>query len=149
MKFKNISDFKLELYSYRIFPKKMLKIAVVLVLSWELLLVIFFASGQFRLYKEILAIFTLVIFSIATVRKRGTNREMLCKCYGTLEILNKYPITRNVLIIIMIMINFFLPNYQSSYSDTIYTILTGVIIVLIIDITLTIIATKRLMKYYE
>ncbi|OAB41154.1 MauE/DoxX family redox-associated membrane protein [Paenibacillus antarcticus] len=97
----NFRDLELSVQSYRVLPLSLIRIASIGLLLFEFCLFISFASGQALYYKELGAIALLLAFSFFVVRKRRLDNDLgsTCSCFGSIGILNRYPLSRNSILI--------------------------------------------------
>lgn len=104
-KLTNLKDTRLMVLSYGVLPQRFAYAAVTLLLVAECALLLLFVADEWKLARDIAAIGTLFIFSIAIVNKRkSNNRDSAgCACIGSVDTLNKYPLTRNALLIVILL----------------------------------------------
>ena len=100
-KLNGFRDFELSIQSYRVLPLSLIRAAAILLLVFEFCLFISFASGQALYYKELGAIGLLLAFTIFLARKRRLDDEQgsACSCFGSIGFLNRYPVSRNLILI--------------------------------------------------
>nr|WP_275444576.1 MauE/DoxX family redox-associated membrane protein [Paenibacillus sp. ACRRX] len=100
-KVSRIQDFQLSIGSYRLLKEKYLAAAARGVLTTEILLFVTFASGTASYVKESMAIVILAWFTFALLwkRRRANDEAATCSCFGSNSWLNRYPLTRNLVLL--------------------------------------------------
>jgi len=77
----------------------------------------------------------MVVMTTGTLIKQSRSKGNKCACFGEVEILNKYPISRNILIILIIIINAYISYGASKTIEAnIITLLLAVSSALLIEI---------------
>ncbi|MGM7684520.1 MauE/DoxX family redox-associated membrane protein [Cytobacillus sp. Hm23] len=108
---KSLVDLKYEIASYHIIPKKLLKVVSYFILLIELTIVTLYFLNSFFIFKTIIAGSVIILFTIATLNKKKKDGVTHCRCFGNLSLLNKYPVTRNIIIFILIIIDLVLHTF--------------------------------------
>ena len=101
-----------EIYSYHLIKEQHIKIVGYLFLLMELAISIIFVFDLFQWYKYIFCILLLLFFCVLIFKKQKEEGEKVqsCNCFGEMKFLNKYPLIRNSILIIFLVLQFFLPN---------------------------------------
>lgn len=132
MKVRNFFDFKIQIFSYGYFRKLIyLPVVAFLIIIVELMIFLIYSLGKFHPVIDVITILILVMLSIQLILKVKTSKELDCGCFGDIHLLNKYPITRNLILIFLLIINIFL-NYYSQSNETYNFIGNGLIVVCIL-----------------
>ncbi len=149
MKVVNIENFKYEIASYNVLPKQLLLISAISILIYEFFLVILFCLGLLPMIKEILGITLMCIFTLITIKKRKSASSSTCACFGNDSLLNKFPVTRNIIISILMVINLMYNVDYSIGGNSLLIVFLLSSIVLVIDISQTIQKYKQYIEFYE
>lgn len=127
----NITNFSIEIYSYRIISFKQAQYAAPLVLAIELILSLLFLTQWLVEITTISTIFLLSFFTIFLLKKRLISEKKSCSCFGDNKLLNRYPLTRNLILIVLLIINSILtPGYIEGGFLTMIGLTTGIIILI-------------------
>lgn len=113
-------NFILHIQSYKILPRKWASFSAALILIIEICLVIGFAVGDFVL-TNILTILLLVAFSIILTRKKELGE---CNCFGDISWLNRLPLLRNAILILLLAIDVFIHTRELFFRNDIVFIFT-------------------------
>lgn len=138
-KLNTFRDFELSVQSYRVLPLSLNRPAAIGLLLFELVLFISFASGQALYYKELGAIALLLAFSVFLVRKRRLDQEKgsACSCFGSIGFLNRYPLSRNSILIGLCVFKCLLPavilSAQASFQQFILHSVVACSCLLLVD----------------
>ncbi|WP_397376132.1 MauE/DoxX family redox-associated membrane protein [Paenibacillus sp. sptzw28] len=110
----SMENFHMELASYGI-PFKWVPILSRIILIFEAgLFIVFLLNDTMNKWKQLLAAIFIITLTILTIVKNGLkNRE--CSCFGTNHPLSRFPILRNVVILLLLVIDYFL--LKESYSS--------------------------------
>ncbi len=108
MKLQSIQGFRVEIYAYKVLPAAFLTWAAAAILIMECWLFICFATGLAEGWKHILGITLLTCFTWLTWNKKRKTGIEACACFGNIGFLNRFPIYRNIMLIILLLIDFFL-----------------------------------------
>ncbi|WP_412102517.1 MauE/DoxX family redox-associated membrane protein [Paenibacillus alvei] len=114
MKISSLLNLKLEIMNYNIVPIKLIPITSYFVLILELGIVIFLIFDLLFFYIHIFCIIVLLVFSYLTWRRNEENKERACSCFGNITILNRFPITRNFLLVVLVLISLLSPKFEPS-----------------------------------
>lgn len=104
-KIKNINGYKQDISTYLLINRKGAGLLYIPVLASEFLLFILFAFNELQPFTDIFAIVVLIAFTTLLIwkwRRTGTSE---CSCFGDMKFLNISPIMRNILLIILCLIN--------------------------------------------
>lgn len=103
-KIKNMKDSILMVQSYGVVPFGLLKASTYLLVLFELLLAILFAAGVVREVRDVMTILLLIFFiSVILIKRRSREDSNTCSCIGEVEFINKYPVTRNIILMLMLL----------------------------------------------
>ncbi|MED1666979.1 MauE/DoxX family redox-associated membrane protein [Brevibacillus laterosporus] len=129
MKVNHFHDLKLQINSYQIVPYQLTTLSACLLLTSEMSIFLLFAVGSAYIWKEIFVILMLSLFILFIIRKRKISETADCGCFGKVQSLNKFPVIRNISLIILLVGKMFLPARVFSLADS---IAYGVMIVCIV-----------------
>lgn len=116
-------NFRIELYSYGILPRSLVPAAAFAVLSLECVLFITFACGLFEGWKEPAAIILLGAFAFFSWRKTKLTGVDACACYGDIAFLNRSPVYRNAILIVLLAVNMLLSAPEQDANAMINSLL--------------------------
>ncbi|MGE7999050.1 MauE/DoxX family redox-associated membrane protein [Lysinibacillus sp. NPDC093190] len=148
MKIQSIFSTSCEIYSYNILKNRYLvKLSSYILLLTEFVISLCFAFNLFGFKKNIFCAFLLIFFCIILLKKRKQekNTKSSCGCFGDMEFMNKYPLFRNFVLLALLIIQFFLPNYDLTFRLQIVLFL--IIFILIIFYNLLIQIKKLKVNY--
>ncbi|WP_407673221.1 MauE/DoxX family redox-associated membrane protein [Paenibacillus alkalitolerans] len=145
-KISNIAEFKYEVLSYKFIPQKFLNFVVILIILLEFGVVFTSAihsnSYIIKLFPLLLLIVFTIIYSLKKIFNTNSNKDS-CGCFGELKMLNAFPLQRNMMLIIVSIIDFILSNNDRDMYD-IFTILSIEVTIALITLNLV-----ELIKYFE
>lgn len=120
-----VEGFQYEIYSYRVVRSmKLTQWASYCVLAMECALFLCFATGLLDGIKEVTCILIMIGFSIFTIRKRKITGVTTCACFGEMKWLNRFPISRNVFIILVLLLDLFVTRRTDVLISANLVILT-------------------------
>ncbi|WP_197937713.1 MauE/DoxX family redox-associated membrane protein [Paenibacillus sp. GSMTC-2017] len=124
-------DLELSVQSYRIIPVNWIRPASIGLLLSELLLFLTFASGLALYYKEICAIVLLLLFNFIVIRKRRLDRDnnSSCSCFGSISFLNRYPLSRNTIFIVLCAVKCIVPTHSISTYMVFLQLIISIIVI--------------------
>ncbi|REK71908.1 hypothetical protein DX130_19575 [Paenibacillus paeoniae] len=127
----SFADFRLSIASYRVLPKQLLTFAAGSVLFMELALFLLYGSGLWFVWKDSLAVLLFAGFTIMLLRKRRIqeNEDTSCSCFGQIEALNKYPVIRNVILMLLAGGRMALPERAPQDMDSAMLALAGITVI--------------------
>jgi hypothetical protein len=103
MKMQNIGEFKYEMMTYNVIPRRLAPLAAYLFLALEWVIAGLFLFHNKGPLKEVLAVGLLLLFALVLhIKKRGVQS---CTCFGELSWLNRRPIVRNATAAAVILLN--------------------------------------------
>lgn len=132
-KVQNVIGFGVEIASYRIFNFQSSRFFAYLVLFAELSLLICYWLDRFQFIRSVTVISLLILFSLFALHKKRKLKVNTCSCFGDIDFLNKYPVLRNMVLIILVVIGFSIGHYWD-----IVHVMKGEIMVIIINIIILI-----------
>ncbi|MGN4128226.1 MauE/DoxX family redox-associated membrane protein [Lysinibacillus sphaericus] len=142
----NIKDFNLEIIDYKVVPRRLAPIAAVCVLSLELGLFFSFTLSKYYFLSNSVAICLLTLFTIFTYLKNQSKKDnslKTCTCFGNVKFLNKYPIQRNLFLIIVIIVNHSLFSTVQIKIQTRLVIMLSILFIFLIFICIHLVNKKR------
>ncbi|EGL16329.1 MULTISPECIES: MauE/DoxX family redox-associated membrane protein [unclassified Paenibacillus] len=100
----NMANFRLSIASYRVLPGRLLTPAAYTVLAAELILFAAYMTGALSFWKEGVSALLLFAFTalLLVKRRKKAGEDGACSCFGTVEWLNRYPATRNGVLLSLI-----------------------------------------------
>lgn len=100
----NVADFRLSIASYRVLPGRLLTPAVYAVLAAELMLFAAYMTGTLPFWKEGVSALLLIGFTVLLLvkRRKKAGEDGACSCFGTVRWLNRYPVTRNAVLLSLV-----------------------------------------------
>lgn len=110
----SVYNFQLEVASYRVVPKRLLPAAGYIVLTIEFLLILTPIFNLAGIWRQIVCISLLAAFSYMTWGGNSGRDQHVCSCFGQLTFLNKFPLLRNTILILITTISMILPEYRPS-----------------------------------
>lgn len=134
-----------EIYSYVKLPYRLLSLSAILLLFMELFIAISFAANWIPVYKEISVMAVLLVFMVLSMNKQKKGNGS-CACFGNLTILNKFPLFRNSLFLMLLFIKLLLPQRMPSLHELI--IVSTAVIAFSISLTASI-DYRRLRNFGE
>jgi|GEM_PF-6680408 len=105
-----ISDFYWELMSYRLLPGSLVKRAMPLLLAFEFALSALILMPVSSSWKTATGVACLALFTAGLWRKRRFSPQTSCTCFGSVGWLNRYPFTRNAVLMLLFPGLLVLPN---------------------------------------
>ncbi|WP_405081977.1 MauE/DoxX family redox-associated membrane protein [Paenibacillus chitinolyticus] len=123
MKVRSLHNFRLEISSYNVIPSYLIAIASYLIIFVEIGIIISFVFDLFSFWKQIVCLFMLVIFNLLTWKKNKETKKSACSCFGNLSFLNRYPIRRNIVLLIITFATLFFPESKTSFFFNFHVIL--------------------------
>jgi hypothetical protein len=147
-KVQDTTDIEDEVRLLRIIPPSLIKSSVYVLLTIELIIALSFLGDFFYFWRELSAISLLLFFIVTIMIKRIYFNSFECSCFGQANLLNKYPLSRNVLLITFCAINFRL-DYMLSVQQGLVPIIIVILLFLIININGTIKTLKTQRGIYE
>lgn len=146
MKAKSPTLLRCEVYSYHVIADKYIKKISSLFLLIELALAIVFALNLFQSFKNITCILLLVFFCLLILKKQKAEGKAVrsCSCFGEMKLLNKYPLIRNCILILILNLQFILPNPNYSLSVHFLLLLAVILSTVYMDLFIQIKNKKEL-----
>lgn len=141
MKTKSFPSTKCEIYSYKIIKnRQLINISSYFLLITELMIAICFAFNLFGSIKIVFCGLLLIFFCLILLSKRKKEKDVKgsCSCFGDMEFMNKYPLFRNCILLGLLLIQLFLPNYQLDFKLEATLFLLIVIVIIFYDLVLQI-----------
>ncbi|MFF2889351.1 MauE/DoxX family redox-associated membrane protein [Paenibacillus sp. NPDC057967] len=128
----SFADFRLSITSYRVLPRSFLTPAAGIVLAAELGLVVLYGFGLLPIWRDLLAVLLFAGFTIMLFRKRRLqeSEDTSCSCFGKIEVLNKYPVMRNVVLMLLAGGRLALPDRATADLDAAVLALTGLTVII-------------------
>lgn len=125
------ADFRLSIAAYRIVPGKLLTLAAGSVLFIEFALFLLYGFGFLLLWRNSLALLLFAGFTVMLFRKRrlSDSEDTSCSCFGQMEALNKHPVIRNVILMVLAGGRMALPDRSPHSMDSVILALIGVTII--------------------
>lgn len=133
----DIQVFLQEVNSLRMFNKKLTVIAVYLLLVVEFSLVVFYIFDVFHVWRELVTIMVLSFFILILVKKKKIRLQGSCSCFGNNSILNKYPIQRNLILIMLSILNIKFKHVTFELVHSLILCLITLLLIILIDIRTT------------
>jgi len=121
-KWTDLRGFRDTLLKAGIVNSRLLSILPIVVIASELCIVLGYAGGWIAWATSSFTAAVLVAFSIFLLvqrRQGGTG----CKCFGSESSLNRYPLTRNTVLLALVAIHMILPAYRYAWHETIVFLL--------------------------
>lgn len=137
----HFSEFKTEIFSYRILPVYIVGLAAVLVLFLEVSIFFAFSFNFYNYLKEIVVVVLLIVFTFFLWKKKKRTGTSTCGCFGKAKTLNKHPFVRNFLLIGLTLLKCSMPFYELSLIRSLETSIGIITLVILYDISLK--ATKK------
>ena len=122
MKARNLYNFKLEISTYALLPHRLVGIASYMVIITETFIVITYLFGWLNGWR-LLCVSMLFIFSIATWIKKRNTEQKICSCFGSISILNRFPLLRNIIMIFLVLVSYYLPITTLTIFESIQWVL--------------------------
>lgn len=147
-KIKNVKSFSYDVLSYEVTPKRLVSVSVMIILLLEFFLFIAYAYNLFYPYKEFITLLVLLFFStIVLIKRKKKGDTSSCSCFGNLSLLNKFPLIRNILLIVYVLFHSIVNKSEHYYfiQGTIL-LLSGVLLVLIYEYISTTYLQKKLRR---
>ncbi|MEY8741548.1 MauE/DoxX family redox-associated membrane protein [Bacillales bacterium AN1005] len=125
-----------EIYSYHLIKVKHIKIVGYLFLLLELVISIIFIFDLFQWFKYLFCILLLLFFCVLILKKQKEEGKQVqsCNCFGEMKLLNKYPLIRNSILIIFLVLQFFLPNQDYILGYKFILLLMVILVVVYYDL---------------
>ncbi|RJE86265.1 hypothetical protein D3P07_19525 [Paenibacillus sp. 1011MAR3C5] len=125
------ADFRLSIAAYRVLPRQLLSLAAGSVLAAEFALCLLYGFGLLHVWKDLFAVLLFAGFTIMLFRKRRLQEsdDTSCSCFGKIEVLNKYPVVRNVILMLLAGGRMALPDRVPADMDAAVLSLTGLTII--------------------
>ncbi|MNO44619.1 hypothetical protein D3C76_348660 [compost metagenome] len=137
MKAHNLYNFKLEISTYGILPHRLIGTASYMVIITEAFIVISYLFDWFSGWRQFFCVCMLIIFSIATWIKNRNTQQKSCSCFGSIFILNRFPQLRNIVLISLVLLSYYLPKTTFTFFESIQWTLFICWISLLIEILST------------
>ncbi|WP_353938258.1 MauE/DoxX family redox-associated membrane protein [Bacillus cereus] len=136
MKSYSIHGLKCDLILYDIFPSKYTLFFSYIVLISEFFIFIMFILNVFYPYKELGTIALMICFILLILRKKYLYKleKTSCSCFGKMQFMNKSPIVRNSIIILLLLIKIMLPLPSRTLEMSLFLGLVSVSIVLLYNL---------------
>lgn len=127
----SFADFRLSIASYRVLPRQLLTLAAGGVLAAEFALFLLYSFGLLHIWKDVFAVLLFAGFTLMLFRKRRLQESdaTSCSCFGKIEVLNKYPVLRNIILMLLAGGRIALPDRAPADMDAAVTALTGITII--------------------
>ncbi|WP_341476451.1 MauE/DoxX family redox-associated membrane protein [Bacillus cereus] len=111
MKSYSIHGLKCDLILYNILPLKSILFFSYMVLILEFCIFIMFVLNIYYPYKELGTIALMIGFILLILRKKYLYKleKTSCSCFGKMQFMNRSPIVRNSIIVILLIIKVLLP----------------------------------------
>jgi len=103
-------DFHWQIRSYRLLPPALVPAAAVTLLLCELAVCILFGIGWTPAAAERGAFALLLTFTLLLERKRRLTGHTACRCIGGTPLLDRYPRTRNLSLLVLLAVHAGLPS---------------------------------------
>lgn len=146
MKVTNLHQLPLEINSYQVIPYYYAKIAAYLLLITEGGIFLLYITGLAFVMKELLLIVLLLVFIALILRKRKQQGNLECGCFGKADSLNKYPLQRNMILLVIVIAKLFLPIRMFSLEESITFIFFITGMVMIYDILTDVVRLREINK---
>lgn len=101
-KITGITNFSIDIYSYGLVNYRLSRIVAPAVLLIEILLAIFFLHHSLVIWAVISSILLMLLFTAALIIKRFSSSKKTCSCFGKIKFLNEFPLTRNIILILLL-----------------------------------------------
>jgi len=115
----NQSSIQWEIASYRIVPNPLLKVTAALVLTIEIFLFLGFMIDPLIDIAVFTAMAVLLAFSLLTLGRRIRNGDRSCSCFGNHRWLNKFPLTRNLILFLGLCVERVLPHQTLGWETSV------------------------------
>lgn len=127
----SFADFRLSIASYRVLPRQVLTLAAGGVLAAEFALFLLYGFGFLHIWKDLFAVLLFAGFTLMLFRKRRLQEsdDTSCSCFGKIEVLNKYPVLRNIILMLLAGGRIALPDRAPADMDAAVIALTGITVV--------------------
>lgn len=132
-KLTDIKNIREEVRTLKLVPIPITNLSVNVLIGLEILLVISFLFNILNPWKELFSIVLLLFFSYTLLLKRKITEVSECSCFGESSFLNKRPLLRNMLLIVLCIVSLILPLRVSPFQSYISVLL---VIIYILSITL-------------
>lgn len=137
-KIRNMKESTLMVQSYGVVPTNLLRASTIALVTIEFLLVILFVSGVLRWARDVMTILLMLFFIlIILVKRRNQKDSKACSCIGDVEFINKYPITRNIIFIGILLTDIFVSSHHQPHEYSSWTVLMLSIIFTLLSEVLT------------
>ncbi|MFC5702305.1 MauE/DoxX family redox-associated membrane protein [Cohnella faecalis] len=131
-KITNIKNFQMEIASYGI------HFIWIPIISWAILIfeiglsVVFLSNDTMENWKQVLAIAFIILLSVFTIIKNGIKNNQ-CSCFGINHPLSRFPVQRNAVVLLLLIIDFFLPNETTPLHLSISSVLVVLCVTFILE----------------
>lgn len=147
MKSKNIYEFAIQIKSYNLLPKhrhiNYHYIALIILVIEAVSAILLVLAPSSKIVK-LLGITLLIAFTIVSIMQKVRNQKFNCSCFGKINLLNSFPLQRNIALIGFMIFTLIYPPKEIGILELITIYLVSSSICLIIDIINDIkIITKR------
>lgn len=136
MKATDYHNARYDVFSYGLIPYDYSKVTVGIVLGIEGSLAACFITSKFTTAASIVAVVLFTCFSLALLYKRSKQGASSCSCFGNMTWLNRMPLTRNVILIILASARAFMPERNDTVQSNVTLLLLIILFILTIDIVL-------------
>ncbi|WP_127570071.1 MauE/DoxX family redox-associated membrane protein [Paenibacillus xylaniclasticus] len=131
-----------------ILPAPLLKVGVLLVIGVEMVIASSYLLDFFYYWREVATIFLLLFFILFIFFKKRVTGTAECTCFGHGNPLNKFPIYRNSILILLTGTNLAI-NYKVTIEAGILLFLSAVVTFLAMNIREAVIAFKTVRKIHD
>ncbi|WP_374701645.1 MauE/DoxX family redox-associated membrane protein [Paenibacillus tyrfis] len=115
-KVSQLTEFKAEIFSYKIIPVYFVGLAAMIVLFLELYIFLAYTFSYPSMTKELIVLTTLSLFSVLMWFKNRKSSSIVCGCFGKVRMLNKFPFRRNFLLLGVITLRPTLPHIYFDFT---------------------------------
>jgi len=136
-KVKNMQDSILMVKSYGVVPARLLKASTIALVMIECLLAVLFILGVYRWVRDVITIVLLLFFIlIILIKRRKQEGSKSCSCIGEVAFINKYPVTRNIIFIVLLLTDLFTSSHSQLHEHSPLIVLTISIMIAMLSETL-------------
>ncbi|SIR50553.1 Methylamine utilisation protein MauE [Paenibacillus sp. RU4T] len=141
------NQFKVDIFSYKIMPVYFASFVSFVILLIEFTIFLAFSFSYPSKIKAIIVFILLVTFTILLWIKKKRVGSSSCGCFGQVETLNNHPFIRNILLMGLIVIEYFSPFYHVGLVQSLWISLGIAILVLLYDVSQLVGIKKGLIKW--